>query len=115
QRLAHRGRNVLAAAAGRSTGRTLFEGALEGGARVLQSPRGLQEGAGLDVVSLSTEQPEAVARCEHEIVDSVLFARGRRLGDAVRRAGEPLVRHGKHRDRDALAARYRRVLKNLLA
>ena len=33
QRLAHRGRNVLAAGAGKSTGRTLFDRSLAGGAQ----------------------------------------------------------------------------------
>jgi formiminoglutamate deiminase len=115
QRLAHRGRNVLASAAGRSTGRTLFDGALAGGAQVLHSARGLIAGASLDVVSLSTEEPELVQRREDDIIDSWIFSGGRRVVDCVWRAGEKVVVNGRHRHRDAIVARYRRVLKNLLS
>ena len=115
QRLAHRGRNVLASAAGRSTGRTLFDGALAGGAQVLHSARGLMAGALLDVVSLSTEQPELVQRREDDILDSWIFSGGRRVVDCVWRAGEKVVVNGRHRHRDAIVARYRRTLKNLLS
>jgi formimidoylglutamate deiminase len=114
QRLAHRGRNVLASAAGRSTGRTLFDSALAGGAQVLNSARGLMAGASLDVVSLSTEQPELVQRREDDILDSWIFSGGRRVVDCVWRAGEKVVVNGRHRHRDAIVARYRRTLKNLL-
>ena len=115
QRLAHRGRNVLASAAGRSTGRTLFEAALAGGAQVLRSPRGLEAGASLDVVSLNTEQPELLQRREDDILDSWIFSGGRRLVDCVWRAGEKVVINGRHRHREAITARYRRTLKNLLS
>ena len=115
QRLAHRGRNVLASAPGKSTGRTLFDGALAGGAQVLNSPRGLAAGASLDVVSLNTEQPELVQRREDDILDSWIFSGGRRVVDCVWRAGEKVVINGRHRARDAIAARYRQALKSLLA
>jgi formimidoylglutamate deiminase len=115
QRLAHRARNVLASAAGRSTGRTLYQGALRGGARVLQSPRGLVAGASLDVVSLNTREPELAQRREDDMLDSWIFSGGRRLVESVWRAGEKVVVNGRHRQRDQIVARYRRALKNLLS
>ncbi len=115
QRLAHRGRNMLASGAGRSTARTLFDSAVAGGAQVLDAPRGLIEGATLDVVSLDTEQPELVHRREDDILDSWVFSGGRQLVDCVWRAGEKVVSHGRHRHREAIVARYRRALKNLLS
>jgi formimidoylglutamate deiminase len=115
QRLAHRGRNVLASAAGKSTGRTLFDAALAGGAQVLQSPRGLLAGALLDVVSLNVEQPELVQRQEDSILDSWIFSGGRRLVDCVWRAGEKVVVNGRHLRRAAIEARYRLALQKLLA
>jgi len=115
QRLAHRGRNVLASAAGRSTGRTLFEASLAGGAQVLSSPGGLAAGASLDVVTLNTEQPELFQRREDDILDSWIFAGGRRVVDCVWRAGEKVVVAGRHRLRDAIVARYRRALQKLLS
>jgi formimidoylglutamate deiminase len=114
QRLAHRGRNVLASAAGRSTGRTLYDGALAGGAQVLQSAPGLVAGASLDVVSLNTGEPELAQRREDDLLDSWIFSGGRRLVDCVWRAGEKVVANGRHRHRDDIVARYRRALKNLL-
>jgi formiminoglutamate deiminase len=114
QRLAHRGRNVLASAAGRSTARSLFEGALAGGAQVLRAPHGLAVGQLLDVVSLDTEQPELIERREDDILDSWVFSGGRPLVDCVWRAGEKVVINGRHRDREAIVGRYRQTLKRLL-
>lgn len=115
QRLAHRGRNVLAGAAGRSTGRTLFDGVLAGGAQVLRSPQGIVAGASLDVVSLDAQQPQLAQRSEDDILDSWIFSGRGRSVDCVWRAGEKVVVNGRHRNRDAIAGRYRRALKNLLA
>ena len=114
QRLAHRGRNVLAAGAGKSTGRTLFDRSLAGGARVLESSRGLEPGALLDVVSLKTHEPELTRRRQDDILDSWIFCGGRKLVDCVWRAGEKVVINGRHRHRDAIVARYRQALDNLL-
>jgi formimidoylglutamate deiminase len=115
QRLAHRGRNVLASAAGRSTGRTMFDASLAGGAQVLDSPRGLIEGAWLDVVSLDTRQPELAQRREDDILDSWVFSGGRHLVDCVWRAGEKVVSNGRHRHREEIVARYRQALQKLLS
>ncbi len=113
QRLAHRARNVLASKAGQSTGRTLFDRVLAGGAQVLQSPGGLVAGASLDVLTLKTGEPQLVQRTHDDILDSWIFAGGE--VDCVWRAGVKVVADGRHRNRDAIVARYRRALKNLLA
>src|SRR5262249_49959758 len=114
QRLAHRGRNVLASAAGRSTGRTLFDGALAGGAQVLSSPRGLVPGEWLDVVSLDTKQPELAQRHGDDTLDSWGFSGGRQLVDCVWRGGEKVVSNGRHGQREAIVTRYRQALQKLL-
>jgi cytosine/adenosine deaminase-related metal-dependent hydrolase len=93
----------------------LFDSAVAGGAQVLDAPRGLIEGASLDVVSLDTEQPELVHRREDDILDSWVFSGGRQLVDCVWRAGEKVVSHGRHRHREAIVARYRQALNNLLS
>jgi len=115
QRLAHRARNVLAAVPDRSTGRALFDAALAGGAQALRSGAGLVAGAWLDLVSLNAEDPALAQRREDEVLDSWIFAGGRRLVDCVWRAGEKVVSNGRHRQREAIADRYRRTLKRLLA
>lgn len=115
QRLAVRGRNVLASDAGRSTGRTLFEGAIRGGGQALQVSGGLTPGASLDVITFKLQEPELTHRLEDDILDSWIFSGGRRVIDGVWRAGEKVVTGGRHRNRDALVARYAQALKNLLA
>jgi formiminoglutamate deiminase len=114
QRLAHRGRNVLASGPGRSTGRTLYDRSLAGGARVLESAAGLVAGASLDVVSLKTQEPELIQRRQDDVLDSWIFSGGRKLVDCVWRAGEKVVVNGRHRRRDAIVTHYRQALKNLL-
>ncbi|MBS0580444.1 MAG: formimidoylglutamate deiminase [Proteobacteria bacterium] len=121
QRLDHRARNVLAAAGGASTGRSLFEGALEGGWQVLQGGAtgaggpGLAVGASLDLVTLKAADPSLLARTEDELLDSWIFSGGRAAIDCVWRAGVKLVSDGRHRARAALLARYGAALKRLLA
>jgi cytosine/adenosine deaminase-related metal-dependent hydrolase len=48
-------------------------------------------------------------------MDSWIFAAGRAAIDCVWRAGERLVSGGRHRDRDALIARYAQALRRLRA
>jgi formimidoylglutamate deiminase len=114
QRLALRARNVLASAPGHSTGRALVNAALLGGSQVLESPSGLAVGQWLDVISLNTDHPALVDRRDDHILDSWIFAGNRQLVDGVWRAGEKVVINGRHRNRDAIVARYRRALRNLL-
>jgi formimidoylglutamate deiminase len=121
QRLAHRARNVLASAGGASTGRSLFEAALVGGARALHGPQapaaaaGLREGASLDLVTLRKDDPSLIGRQGDEILDSWIFCGGRAAIDCVWRAGVKLVTNGAHRERDAIVARYASALRRLLA
>jgi len=124
QRLALRARNVLAAGEGCSTGRSLLEGALSGGARALHSVHGsgargsrtgvLSAGASADIVSLNAQHPALAERREDEILDSWIFAAGRAVVDCVWRAGVKVVINGRHHRRDALLTRYRHTLQELL-
>lgn len=124
QRLALRARNVLAAGEGCSTGRSLLEGALSGGARALHSVRGsgargprtgvLKAGASADIVSLNAQHSALAERKGNEILDSWIFAAGRAVVDCVWRAGVKVVINGRHQRRDSLLTRYRHTLKELL-
>jgi formiminoglutamate deiminase len=119
QRLAHRARNVLARAPGASTGRSLFDAAFAGGSQALHpagsGPAGLAPGAAFDVVTLAADHPSLIARGGDEILDSWIFAGDRGLVDCVWRAGRKVVSGGRHRDRDAIQARYARTLRTVLA
>jgi formiminoglutamate deiminase len=111
QRLVGKARNVLAADAERSTGRTLFDAALVGGARALGVEAGLQVGAPADIVSLDTDHPALAAREGDDLVDSFIFAGAPVCG--VWRAGRKLVADGVHRQRAPVAARYCKTLQRL--
>jgi formiminoglutamate deiminase len=113
QRLSHRARNVLAEAEGRSTGRTLFDAALAGGARALGvSTPGLREGASADIVSLDENDPSLAGRRGDAMIDSWVFA-GAAM-DCVWRHGRKVVAGGRHHDRDGIRERGSRVIKRLL-
>jgi formimidoylglutamate deiminase len=120
QRLKRQVRNALAGESGHSTGRSLFDAALAGGAQALLGASvrghvGLAAEAPLDLVSLDVGHPALVERREDEILDSWIFTAGRDVIDCVWRAGEKVVSGGRHRQREALLARYRRAMKTLLA
>jgi formiminoglutamate deiminase len=113
QRLSHRARNVLAEAEGRSTGRTLFDAALAGGAQALGIPAsGLCEGASADIVSLDEHDPSLAGRQGDTVLDSWIFA-GADI-DCVWRHGRKLVSGGRHHDREGIRERSSRVIKRLM-
>ena len=101
QRLIHRQRNVLGDA-NRSTGRRLFDAALAGGAQAA----GATDDA---VVTL-----DAAGHHGDALLDHWLFAADNTAVISVDRGGVRLVDHGRHRDRDRIAARYRKTLARLL-
>ncbi|MBS7698911.1 MULTISPECIES: formimidoylglutamate deiminase [unclassified Chelatococcus] len=115
QRLALRSRNVMAAGASRSTGRSLFDAARQGGARALGvAPMDLAVGAVADIVSLD---PSAFVEGQRDdrIVDGWIFAARRPIVDCVWRHGRQVVKAGRHVARDAIAARYKATLAKVLA
>jgi formiminoglutamate deiminase len=112
QRLLHRSRNVLADP-GQSTGRALFDGALAGGALAVaprpQAAAGFARGAPADIVALG--RPDSgVGR--DAALDAWIFANGTRP-DSVWVAGRRQVTDGRHHARDAISARFRRVMADL--
>jgi formiminoglutamate deiminase len=114
QRLALRGRNVLVAEVGQSTGRALFDGALAGGCQALGIPVfGLKEGAPADLVSLDTDSPSLAGKKADTILDSWIFA-GTNPVDCVWRAGVRLVAGGRHENREQIARRYKEVLARIV-
>jgi formimidoylglutamate deiminase len=110
QRLAHRSRNVLAAP-GQSTGRALFDGAVEGGGIALASKTGIAAGNSADFVSLKVPDGDLI---DDAVLDSWLFANGTRP-DSVWVAGRKQVEGGRHHRRDEISARFRGVMRELLA
>lgn len=115
QRLRHERRNVLGEP-GRSTGRTLFEGALSGGGAVLGGgPRGIAPGAPADWVTLDGE--DALIRCRtgDGWIDAWVFASDSNPVRHVAVAGRLLVVDGRHRDQERIERAADAALRRLSA
>ena len=114
QRLQHRARNVLAVSGG-STGRRLFEAALEGGSVALGSGTpGIAAGASADFFTLSADQPTLADRKGDALLDAFIFAGASGI-DAVWVRGRKRVEGGRHVQREAVAARFRKAMGRLLS
>ncbi|TIT01359.1 formimidoylglutamate deiminase [Mesorhizobium sp.] len=112
QRLAHRARNVLAVAGG-STGRALFDAALDGGSAALGAgPSRIAAGASADFVSLDGSHPSLAGRTGDAVLDAWIFANGTKV-DCVWVHGKKLVSGGRHARRDTIAERFRQVMTEL--
>jgi formimidoylglutamate deiminase len=114
QRLKHRERNVLSGGPGISTGRTLFDGALAGGAQALAQPvGGLHVGARADIVTLDTTHPSLAGRRGDAVLDGWIFAASAGAVACVWAGGNKVVEGGRHRlrkkARDAFNAAVRRL------
>jgi formiminoglutamate deiminase len=114
QRLSRQGRNVLAGAAGCSTGEQLYRAALDGGSRALGVRVGIGPGLPADLVSLDGSHPSLHGKGE-AVLDAFVFAAGQGAVDCVWRRGDKVVEAGRHAQRYAVADRYRQVLDRLLA
>jgi len=115
QRLSTRRRNALSPR-GRSTGRTLFDKALSGGAQALgRGATGIVAGARADIVVLDTAHPDLIARAGDSLLDSFLFTRAERAIAEVFAGGRHVVTGGRHVDREAIERRYAATLKRLLS
>lgn len=116
QRLRHRARNVLSGGAGRSTGRTLFDDALAGGARALAQPiAGLTPGARADIVTLDAAHPSLAGRTRDAIIDGWIFATGTGAIDCVWAGGNKVVQSGWHKLRQAARERFNASVRRLVA
>lgn len=115
QRLSHRARNILGHAEGASIGRTLFDGALAGGAQALGVAAGLAVGQSADLVALKADHPSLAGRSGDALLDGWIFAARTGAIDSVWRAGRQVVAYGNHIAAEAIRARYRDTLTRLLA
>jgi formimidoylglutamate deiminase len=115
QRLARQIRNAVTGAASPSTGRALFDRALNGGSQALGAIEvGLVVGASADVVALDEDNAALVARDGDAILDSFVFSARRSPVDAVWVRGQRQVTGGRHHAHEAVARRFRATLERLL-
>jgi formimidoylglutamate deiminase len=116
QRLKHRARNVLAAREGQSTGRSLYDNALKGGARALGRRVGaIAAGHRADLVVLDAGHPDLAAVSGDRWIDAYIFVAGKAAIDTVLVGGRTLVGSGRHLHREAIGARYARAMARILS
>lgn len=115
QRLATRRRNALAPR-GASTGRTLVEASLAGGAQALGlGPAGIAPGAPADLVVLDRNHIAFAGRDGDALLDSWIFGPSAGAVREVYVSGRRVVEDGRHVRREAIAARARKVLERVIA
>lgn len=114
QRLFHRGRNMMAAQEGASTGETLYRDALRGGAQALgQNIGAIEKGQRADFVVLDTAHPAMATHPAHWL-DSYMFVAGRQAIKTVITAGRICVSEGRHHKRDTIAQRFNQTMARLV-
>jgi cytosine/adenosine deaminase-related metal-dependent hydrolase len=114
QRLRDRSRNVVARDGVNSTGRTLFDGAIRGGARATGQGAGIVRGASADFFSLNRDAASFVSRSGDALIDSFVFGGARDAIDCVWYAGQKRVTKGRHHARSTIEANYSDALARLL-
>jgi len=115
QRLVDRARNRLADPP-RSTGRTLFDAAVAGGAQALgRTAHGLAVGAPADLVVLDLDHPALAGRRDDALLDAWIFAAATSPVRDVWAAGRQVVADGRHAARDRIEPAFRRLMTDLAA
>ena len=115
QRLVAKGRAMFATEA-RSTGRVLFDGAVQGGAQAAgRQSGGIRVGDWADLVALDMAAVDLEGRQGDDILDALIFAGDDRLVADVWAAGRHIVTAGRHIRRAAIETGYRRAMAGLRA
>ncbi len=109
QRLATQRRNIASAAGVASVGETLLRGVRASAA----DSTGFDDRE--DGIVLDADAPILAGATEDDVVDRWIFSGNRPLVRDVTVAGVRVVEDGRHRYRDAIAARYREAMRQLLA
>jgi formimidoylglutamate deiminase len=111
QRLITRRRNIAVGPQSTSVGETLLRGVVASAER----STGFDAiGLAGDFLTLDRDAPAFAGATDEDYIDRWLFSGNRNLVREVHVGGRRLVAEGRHRDRDAIAARYGRSLRALL-
>ncbi|GAB3360287.1 formimidoylglutamate deiminase [Lysobacter tyrosinilyticus] len=115
QRLITRHRNIAVRADSSSVGETLLRDAMASAHRSSGHAIGaLAAGAFADCLVLDTDAPQFAGLHSEDAIDRWIFSGNRNLVSEVYVGGERVVADGRHRDRDAIAARYGAAMRALL-
>ena len=114
QRLRDRTRNALASGAGASTGRTLFDAAVKGGAACLDQPMGsIEVGKRCDIVVLDDDYGFMIGRSGDTALDAWIFSSGNAAVKDVIVGGAHVVKDRKHFDEDRIQKRFKKTVRHL--
>jgi formimidoylglutamate deiminase len=114
QRLKHHTRNALADGAGLSTGRSVFDRALKGGAQALQQNMGVIEvGKRADFVVLDVDYHALLGRAEDAALDAWIFSGGNACVRDVYAGGRLKVKDGLHVDAAAVRSDFKKAIARL--
>lgn len=108
QRLYSQRRNISVSADMPSVGETLLQGVVASAA----NSTGFDTS---DRITLDANAPILAGATSSDVIDRWLFSGNRNIVREVEVAGQRVVSDGRHRDCDAIAARYREAMKTLLA
>jgi formimidoylglutamate deiminase len=114
QRLRDRTRNALASGAGASTGRTLFDAVLEGGATCLDNPLGaIAVGKRCDIAVLDNEHSSMIGREGDAALDTWIFSAGNAAVKDVIVGGSHVVKDRQHIDEDRIQKKFAETMRRL--
>ena len=109
QRLATHHRNIAVRPDCDSVGETLLRGVLESGATATGNAC-----VGDDRITLDVDAAQFACMTRDDAIDRWIFSGNRNLVRDVEVGGMQVVTNGRHRDRDAIATRYRAAIRQLL-
>jgi len=114
QRLRDRTRNALAAGPGRSTGRSLFDQALRGGATAMAQPVGaIAPGYRCDIAVIDDKHPSLIGRSGDNLLDTWIFSAGNQCVKDMFVAGRHVVKDRRHVAQEQIARDFRSAVKRL--
>ena len=114
QRLKHQTRNALADGAGLSTGRSMFERALKGGAQALQQNMGaIEVGKRADFVVLNDDHYALLGRAEDAALDAWIFSGGNSCVRDVYAGGAIRVKDGVHVNAASIKNNFKKTIARL--
>lgn len=114
QRLRDRTRNALASGAGASTGRSLLDAVLKGGAACLDQPIGMiAVGKRCDIAILDDQQPAMIGRGGDAALDTWIFSAGNAAVKDVIVGGSHVVKDRRHIDEDRIQKKFAGTVRRL--
>jgi formimidoylglutamate deiminase len=114
QRLRDQGRNLLVTDG--STGRSLFDNAVRGGAQASGRKIGkLEVGYRADIITLDDSNPTLIGRSGDEWLDSWIFAGDNQVVSDVWVGGKHMVINGNHTSRDHARISFKKTIERITA